>query len=55
MSKKNNCITLTNIYKENGDSFEKVMKNLINSGHLIINDVEYNQQIVIKTERDGGK
>ena len=54
MNEKNNCITFINIYKDDGNGFEELLKNLINSGHLTINDVECNQQIVIKTEKNGG-
>lgn len=54
MNNTDNCITFINIYKENGSSFEEVLKILINSGHMTINDVECNQQIVIKTEKNGG-
>lgn len=54
MSDKDGCITFTNIYNENGDSFEELLKKLIDSGHLTINDVECNQQIVIKIEKNGG-
>lgn len=54
MNENNNCITLINVYNEEGNQFEELLKRLINSGHLTINDVEYTQQIVIKTEKNGG-
>lgn len=54
MNAQNKCEKVTNFFDEKGDTFVNMLKELINSGHLTIFDVNCNQQIVIKIEKEGG-
>lgn len=54
MNNQKDCIKVTNFFNENGDTFINILKELINSGHFTNFDVNCNQQIVIKIEKEGG-